>query len=298
MSIDRYADRFLQHALDASGADLQEVLGTQQILKGAQLGKADEQAIISSLLSRRLVAPMFTQANGVSPLVRLTADGLQEANRLRTDSQTRTKREAHLHAALVRWAYQNAPAGGWASLQMFAADEDWWFCGTEVTWDEVDAAVDYLAEHKLLRVQRVLGRTDIAPTALGTDFAHSHTTLRTFMTQQQGSGATTTINNHGGYNQFGPHNEMTFTYQGFQPDQLSQFAQQVLDAAVTMNVPEHLRDQITEDAQALQREAEREEQQPTRIKRALEGLRESFMQAGQDVAAQQLIQALTSLFAG
>ncbi|MEG9552190.1 hypothetical protein V5N34_29370 [Streptomyces baarnensis] len=289
MSIAVYADQFLQCALDVSRGDLQEILATKQILDNAQLSESDERAIISSLLSRRLVERAVNQANGASPLIRLTATGLGEANRLRTDSQSKAKREVHLHNTLVRWAHQNAPASDYASLQQFALDKDWWFCGTPVTWDEVDEAVAYLAEHGLLQVQWTNGYTGIAPTARGTDFAHSHTTLRTFMTQQQGSGDTYLITNNGGTNQIGSKNTLNIT-NGFQPDQLAQFAQQVLAAAVTMNVPEDLREQITDDAQTLQREAEREEPQPGRIRRFLEGLQESLMQAGQDEATKMLIQ--------
>ncbi|MFF7581308.1 hypothetical protein ACFZBE_41425 [Streptomyces sp. NPDC008061] len=290
MSIALYVEQFLQCALDLSGGDLQEVLGTEQILSNAQLNEADEQAIISALLSRQLVTREFDQADGSSPFIRLTANGLEEANRLRTDSQSKAKREVYLHSVLVRWAHQNAPAGGWASLQLFARDEHWWFCGTQVTWDEVDAAVNYLAERGLLQVQRTIGHTSIAPTALGTDFAHSHATLRTFMTQQQGSGDTYHVTNNGGTNQIGSNNILNIT-NGFQPDQLAQFAQQVLAAAVTMDVPDSLREQITEDAQTLRREAEREEPQPGRIRRFLEGLQESLIQAGQDEVAKQLFQS-------
>ena len=125
------------------------------------------------------------------------------------------------------------------------------------------------------------------------DFAHSHATVRTFMTQQQNSGDTYNVTNSGGTNQIGSNNTLNIT-NGFQPDQLAQFAQQVL-AAVTMDVPDSLREQITEDAQTLLREAESEEPQPGRVRRFLEGVQESLQQAGQEEAAKQLIQNGTLL---
>src|SRR3546814_7177904 len=57
---------------------------------------------------------------------------------------------------------------------------------SQVTWDEVDAAVGYLEAKGLLKVDRAPGHIiGIAPTAKGTDFAHSHMTLRTFMNNER-----------------------------------------------------------------------------------------------------------------
>ncbi|MGW4984838.1 hypothetical protein [Streptomyces mirabilis] len=96
---------------------------------------------------------------------------------------------------LVRWAYEHSPAAGSASLQEFAGDEHWWFAGTQVTWDEVFAAVDYLEAENLLRVERTNGRIGVRPTPLGIKFAHSRMTLRTFMSthQPQSSGVTNNV---------------------------------------------------------------------------------------------------------
>ncbi|MFI1045357.1 hypothetical protein ACH4U3_05985 [Streptomyces griseoruber] len=86
---------------------------------------------------------------------------------------------------LVRRAYDNTPAGGSASLQEFAGDEHWWFAGTEVTWDEGFAAVDFLEAENLLAVERIPGRIGVRPTPLCIGFALSRMTLRTFMSTQQ-----------------------------------------------------------------------------------------------------------------
>jgi hypothetical protein len=65
-----------------------------------------------------------------------------------------------------------------SSLQEFAGEGRWWFTGTEVTWDEVFAAVDFLEAENLLAVERIPGRIGVRPTFLGINFALSHMTLR------------------------------------------------------------------------------------------------------------------------
>ncbi|MEU9171519.1 hypothetical protein AB0D34_27570 [Streptomyces sp. NPDC048420] len=73
--------------------------------------------------------------------------------------------------------------GGQASagfaFQEFAGDEHWWFAGTEVTWDEIFAAVDSFGAENLLAVERIPGRIGVRPTPLGIKFALSLMTLRT-----------------------------------------------------------------------------------------------------------------------
>ncbi|WP_438310636.1 hypothetical protein ACSHWO_07640 [Streptomyces sp. HUAS TT3] len=303
MSIERYADQFMQCALDVSGGDLQEILNTEQILSSARLDEADERAIISSLLSRGLVTRVVDQADGSSPLIRLTAGGLEKACQLRTDSESKAKRETHLHNMLVRWAYQNAPAGGWASLQLFALDEAWWFCGTQVTWDEVNAAVTYLAERGLLRVQQTPGYTDIAPTAMGTDFAHGPTTLRTFMNNQQAPGPSIT-NNIGSMffngditnSAISTGSGNALTNNGVAPAALSALVTQLRELAPSLELPE-------QDAQDLAGEIdslEREGTDPGRGARIWRSIRRmiapALVTAGTDQGLQATIAAGSALF--
>ncbi|WP_148071454.1 hypothetical protein [Streptomyces sp. I6] len=196
MTIEVYADRFMQKALDAMGDDPEQILHAGRIVASAGLDAADEQVVVSHLVVCRWVERAVNQANGRSPLIRLTRTGASKARELRANSESRTEREAHLNNRLPRWAYNNSPSGGSADLQMFAAAEEWWFCGTEVTWDEVDAAVAYLEARGLLVADRAPRPQRITLTADGIDFVHSRQTLWFFLTtrrQQSASNGTTIV---------------------------------------------------------------------------------------------------------
>ncbi|MCX4403662.1 MULTISPECIES: hypothetical protein [unclassified Streptomyces] len=181
----RYVEQFLQCALDALGSNLDGILDAEQILATALQDPADEQGIVSWVITFGWAERAIDQADGSSPMIRLTPLGVARAEELRDRPYSRADRETYLHNVLPRWAYQSARSGDWASLQMFAAGEQWWFRGAEMTWGEVDAAVSYLEDKGILKVQRAPGATHIAPTAEGIDFVLSKEMLRTFMTNQR-----------------------------------------------------------------------------------------------------------------
>ncbi|MFJ9105648.1 hypothetical protein ACIRJM_45200 [Streptomyces sp. NPDC102405] len=184
MTTERYVEQFLRCALEASGGDPNEFLDPEAIMGPAQLDMSQKNAIVSILLDRRYVSNEGDRADGSVHLIKLTGAGLEQALHLSRISHSKTERDTYLHNVLVRWAYEHTPAGGSASLQEFAGDDRWWFAGTQVTWDEVDAAVDFLVTEKLLAVERAIGHIGIRPTPLGIKFAHSNQTLRFFMTTQ------------------------------------------------------------------------------------------------------------------
>jgi hypothetical protein len=304
MTIARYVDQFLQCALDASRGDLQQSLTTKQILRTAQLNPDDERAVISLLIADRRVKPVVTPANGSPTYIRLTANGLAEARRLRKDSGSKAEREVYLHNTLVRWAHQKSPAGGLASLQLFAADEEWWFCGTEVTWDEVDAAVDYLEAKGLLKVSRAPGSVGIAPTAQGTDFAHSHMTLRTFMNNAQS--ATPAVINYIGSNVVqgdapgsnlatGGNNTQTVN-QGIDPNALAALVAQLREIAPSLGLAEQDAQDFAEEVDALEQEGA-DPRRGARIWRALMRMVPAeLVAAGTDQAVAAVIEAGSALF--
>ncbi len=185
VTVEVYADRFLQSAFDAMGDDPEQILHAGRIVGAARLDAADEQAVVSHLVVRGWAKRAVNQANGRSPLIRLTRAGVAKARELRAHSEPRAEREAHLNNVLPHWAYNNSPSGGSADLQKFAAAKEWWFCGTEVTWHEVDAAVAYLEAKGLLVADRTPRPQRITLTADGIDFVRSKQTLWFFLTTRQ-----------------------------------------------------------------------------------------------------------------
>ncbi|MFK0050370.1 hypothetical protein ACIQU4_40970 [Streptomyces sp. NPDC090741] len=183
----RNVEQFLQCALDALRGDLDGILDAEQILATALQDPADEQGIVSWVITFGWAERAVDGADGSSPMIRLTPLGVARAQELRDHPHSRADRETYLHYVLPRWAYQSARSGDWASLQTFAACDQWWFRGAAMTWGEVDAAVSYLEDKGILKVQRAPGvnATHIAPTAAGIDFVLSKKMLRTFMTNQR-----------------------------------------------------------------------------------------------------------------
>ncbi|MEV5878000.1 hypothetical protein AB0L75_28000 [Streptomyces sp. NPDC052101] len=179
MTVEQYVEQFLLCALEASEGRLSEFLDPQAVMGPAQLDMAEIDGVLSMLIARRYVSSESERADGSVRLIKLTGAGLEHARHLRQISRSKAER-----------------AGGSASLQEFAGGEHWWFAGTQVSWDEVLAAVYFLEAENLLAVERTTASIGIRPTPLGIKFALSNMTLRTFMSTQKlpSSGVT---NNYG-----------------------------------------------------------------------------------------------------
>ncbi|MET9462450.1 hypothetical protein ABZY05_46885 [Streptomyces canus] len=263
MTTARYVEQFLLCALEATGGQLNEFLAPEAIMGAAQLDVSEKDAIISSLIAHRYVSNEGQRADGSVDLIKLTANGLEHAQHLRRISRSRAERDIYLHNVLVRWAYEHTPPAGSVSLQEFAGDEHWWFAGTQVTWDEVFAAVDYLESEKLLSVERFAGGVNIRPTSTGINFVHSKMMLRTFMTTQQPQSPTVTNNFgdsivvHGAVSgsalATGGNNTQTVS-QGVDADALASLVSQLRLVAPTLGLPADDAQDLAEDIDALERE--------------------------------------------
>ncbi|WP_314414832.1 hypothetical protein [Streptomyces sp. DSM 40484] len=263
MTPERYAEQFLLCALEVSRGTLNEFLDPDAIMDSAQLDGPEKDSIVSLLIAQRYVNSEGERADGSVHLLKLTANDLGHARHLRRISRSKAEREIHLHSVLVRWAHEHAPAGGSASLQEFASDEKWWFAGTQVTWDEVYAAVDYLDAENLLRVERANGYVGVRPTPLGIKFAHSSMLLRTFMTTQQPQSSGTThqyrdsIVVHGDAADSnlatGGNNTQTVN-QGVDTDALASLVIQLRQVAPTLALLEDDAEDLAEEIDALELE--------------------------------------------
>jgi hypothetical protein len=215
------------------------------------------------LIAQRYVSSEGERADGSVHLLKLTANGLEHARHLRRISRSKTERDIYLHNVLVRWVYEHAPAGGSASLQEFAGDEKWWFAGTQVTWDEVYAAVDYLEAESLLRVERANGYIGVRPTPLGINFAHSHMLLRSFMTGQQPQTSGVTNNffrsnvvqgDAPGSNLATGDNVTQTVNQGVDADALTSLVAQLRQIAPALDLSDDNAEDLAEEIDALERE--------------------------------------------
>ncbi|WP_406368330.1 hypothetical protein OG788_46515 [Streptomyces sp. NBC_00647] len=308
MTTEVYVAQFLLCALDASGGRLNELLAPEAIMESAQLDTAEKDAVISSLIAQQYVSSEGERADGSVHLIRLTANGLEQARHLRRISQSRAERDIYLHNVLVRWAYTHTPPAGSVSLQEFAGNERWWFAGTQVTWDEVEAAVGFLEAETLLVAERTVGRIGVRPTPLGIRFAHSNMTLRTFMTTQQphSPGVTNNFSDsivvHGAVSgsalATGGNNTQTVTH-GVDANALASLITQLRQVAPTLQLPEDDVQDLSEEIDTLEREGDdlgRGQRIWRRIARIMTPAITSTAAAGSEQAVQAAIAAGSQLF--
>lgn len=303
---ERYAEMFLLRMF-SSRDGLDKVHGTHFTAREIGLDERKLPDVISVLARQGYIEVFNSRGIAIAPGVMFTKAGIEYAQELRRRSSSRVERETYLHNVLVRWAHRNAPPRGAASLHLFAADESWWFAGTEVTWDEVFAAVDYLEDENLLRVERTPGYTGIRPTSWGTNFAHSSMTLRTFMaTQQPPSGGTR--NYHGGVfvqgnvsnsNVAGGGNNSQAINQGVDADALVSLVSQLRQIAPALDLSEGDAEDLADEIDALEREGVdlgRGRRIWRSIKRILTPAVSSAIAAGSEQAVQAALTAGSDLF--
>lgn len=307
MTTERYAEQFLLCLLEVSGGSLTEFLDPEAIMESARLDMPEKVAVFSLLIEQGYVSSGGETRDRPVYALRFTNAGLEHAQHLRRISRSKAERDVYLHNWLVRWAYDNTSAGGSASLQEFAGDEHWWFAGTEVTWDEVFAAVDFLEAENLLAVERIPGYIGVRPTPLGIKFALSHMTLRTFMSTQQPHSSSVT--NHfgsivvqgnatGNNLATGGGNTQTVN-QGVDGDALASLVAQLRQIAPTLELSQEDAEELAEEIDTLESEGA----EPTRGRRIMRRIARivtpalpAAAAAGADAAVQAAIAVGTGLF--
>ncbi|MFJ9105649.1 hypothetical protein ACIRJM_45205 [Streptomyces sp. NPDC102405] len=179
MKPEQIAFRFVVIALETEPAHA-TVLTVKEIMRRAGIDKTCESYIVQTLVSWEWAVekPGF-----FSSRLLWTDTGRAYAQNLKQAAGQKVSRDAHLHHALLAWAYEHTPANGTASIEHFEDADDWWFWGTPVTWEEVSAAVHYLEAAGLLTVNYG-EKVYVRPTFMGTRFIHSKEDLGTFLARQ------------------------------------------------------------------------------------------------------------------
>ncbi|WP_147981026.1 hypothetical protein [Streptomyces sp. MS191] len=187
-------------------------------------------------------------------------------------------------------------------VQNFLSSEHAQILDDVLTLDEIFSAIEYLENEQLVRVERDASRpTAITLTPLGRKCGwNSNVDVQGFLAGQQPVGIQTSwsVEVYGGANQIGPGNVQNNNF-GLNAEQVMKLVREVKGLVPSMDVPEPVRERITEDVEALEREAEREEPQSARMRRLIEGLRESLdpSKATTVGAATTLAQSIMSILA-
>ncbi|MDX3772458.1 MULTISPECIES: hypothetical protein [unclassified Streptomyces] len=221
----------------------------------------------------------------------MTARGVSEAERLARVRDSPMERIEFAAVGLIEAAMQTYPECQ-LSLESFILSDRMFFLGTVLELDAVLRAVALLQKHKLVTVHdgdRGTPPQGITLTTLGIECGSAaDISVRDFMSQQQKAKFDLSGSTFHGPSQFGDGNIQHNTYSAT-PQQLADFAQQVLAAATTMDVTQSQREDIVQDAETLHRESARDEPEQGRLRRALDGLMASLRQVASDQTAQGLV---------
>ncbi|MCJ0875266.1 hypothetical protein [Streptomyces sp. AP-93] len=146
---------------------------------------------------------------------------------------------------------------------------------TVLTPQEIDKAVSYLVEQKLATTLAMAESKIVAIklTPQGTICGSADTIdVRKFVIDQQ-AGIKNQFNVFGNGNQFGDGNTQNNTF-GYDPNQLTQFARELLAAANTADITDTARTRVTESVAVLEGELAENSPDPGRVRHALERVRE------------------------
>ncbi|NEA54270.1 hypothetical protein G3I60_08925 [Streptomyces sp. SID13666] len=230
-------------------------------------------------------------------LYRLTHAGELEARRLLHLRRDPEGRQQHAHNGLIT-AASRASYSPTIGLEAFLAMPQSHMYGDSLTLDEVRVAAGYLVERGLATLYE--GNTQhplealLTLTGVGIQCAESPLLVKDFL-MQNGHLPTYDIDIHGGSNiQVGQENVQN-NNSGFDPSQFIAFARQVLAAAPRVEITDELRGQIVRDAFHLEEEGTRPAPEPSRVRRALDGLMETLVRHSTDGVAQLLYDAGRSL---
>ncbi|GJF32563.1 hypothetical protein KNE206_52630 [Kitasatospora sp. NE20-6] len=254
------ADLMLLQLLDRSGGQVGQALSPDGFVPQAHARDESGWSVLRMLVDRREVDAVQVRANGRPNIVKLTTVGRTKAMNLRSRSQDRAEREHHLHDALVRWAYNQQRPGAGASIQSLPASPDWWFCGTEVTWDEVVHAVRYLEGRGLLEAPtQFSGPPDgihLRLTPDGEDCARSRQTVRTYLNEQRSQPSTFQITGDNNNVAFGNNNHQSSnsSANGVSGEDLATLVSMIRFSIPMLGLPEEQRAAVEDDVTALEAE--------------------------------------------
>ncbi len=254
-------DLMLLELLDRSGGQVGQALSPDAFVPQAHARDGSGWSVLRMLVDRGEVDAVQVRANGRPSIVKLTTIGCTKAMDLRRRSRDRAEREQHLHDALVRWAYNQRRPGAGASLQSLPTSPDWWFCGTEVTWDEVVDAVRYLEGRGLLvSPVQFSGPPDgirLHLTPDGEDCARSRQTVRTYLDGQRPHAPRIQITGDGNNLAFGNNNHQSSnsSFQGISSEDLATLVGMIRFSIPVLGLPEEQQAAVEGDVAALEAEA-------------------------------------------
>ncbi|MFJ3205083.1 hypothetical protein [Streptomyces sp. NPDC086989] len=278
MDTERDSALLLLAMYQQANGSTQEYIEVDQVPGWGELGD-DRLITLTGHLRDAHMVEMLEVPSGMT--CRITSQGVIKAEQLLRDRDRPVIRYDMALNGLIAATTDEFPKHR-LEVQQFLLSGNARVLDTVLTIDEISRAIEFLEEEKLVTVERDDGGPiAITLTPRGRRCGWTEKVdVQGFLAGQQPSRIQqnwhVTIN--GGAPQMGQGNVQHNTF-GYDPAQVSQLVRELNGLIPSMDVPEPVREQISEDVEALEREAAREDPQPARIRRLLERVQESLAPA-------------------
>jgi hypothetical protein len=242
--------------------------------------------LITLLEQKRCINVVRSLESRVVPESLVTDRGKAEAQGLRERRADPVARVRYARETLMRWMFANF-GGSCADVAAFAQARESSFLGSQLTGDEIIAAVRYLADKKVIAADSVRGGLRLA--AEGIDCVTSGVPMNEYLARQPRGGPVYNVTNPQGSIIGGEHQTVNQTNTfGFNPGEVSQlatWAALVQQISPTLGLPEADQRELDESAQALALEAAAPGHEPSRLRRVADRLTVGLGNATQVTAA-------------
>lgn len=186
----------------------------------------------------------------------------------------------------MKWMFAHF-GGSPADVAAFAQAREPSFLGSQLTGDEIIAAVRYLADKKMIAAGSV-GR-GLRLAADGIDYVTSGVSMNEYLARQPRGGSVYNVTNPQGSIICGEHQTVNQTNTfGFSPSEISQlatWADLIRQISPTLGLPEAEQRELDESAQALALEAAAPVPEPNRLRRVADRVTAALGSATQVTAA-------------
>ena len=260
--------------------------------------------LITLLEQRRYIDVIRSLEYKAMPDSLATDRGKAEAQGLRERRADPVARLRYARETLLKWMFANF-GGSRADVAAFAQARESSFLGSQLTSEEIVAAVRYLADKKMIAADGSGGGLRLA--ADGIDCVTSGVPMNEYLARQPRGGSVYNVTNPQGSIIGGEHQTVNQTNTfGFSPSEISQlatWADLIRQISPTLSLPEAEQRELDESAQALALEAAAPVPEPSRLRRVADRVTVALGSATQVTAALTMLidagrKAYTAVFGG
>lgn len=224
--------------------------------------------LITLLEQKRYITAHRSIESKAMPDALVTDLGKAESQGLRERRDDPAARLRYARETLLKWMFAHF-GGSVAEVAAFAQARESRFLGSQLTGDEIVAAVRYLADRKMIASAGLGGGLRVA--ADGIDCVTSGVPMNEYLAHQPRGGSVYNVTNPQGSIIGGEHQTVNQTNTfGFNPSEVSQlttWASLIQQISPTLGLPSTEQRELDESAQALALEAASPAPEPNRLRR-------------------------------